>query len=72
MQEWKQNVELWGKLAGFSLGLLAAITVVFIGAGSWDIQTIVYAGSGAALVVGTLSYYITHRYLSKRLPGDEE
>ena len=72
MQDLKQNVELWGKLAGFSMGVLAAITVVFIGAGSWDIQTIVYAGAGAALVVGTLAYYLTHRYLSKRMPGSDE
>ena len=72
MEDLKQNVELWGKLAGFSMGVLAAITVVFIGFGSWDIQTIVYGGAGAALVIGTLAYYITHKYLSNRMLDEEE
>jgi hypothetical protein len=72
MQDWKRNVELWGKLAGISMGFLAAVVVVFLGFGSWDIKTIVYGGSGAALVTGTVAYYFTHRYLSNRLgDGDE-
>lgn len=72
MDNLKRNVELLGKLAGFSMGLLAAITVVFLGFGSWDIQTILYGGAGAALVVGSLAYYLTYRYLANRIPDDDE
>jgi len=65
MQDLKQNVELWGKLAASQWGFGSHYRGFHRG-GSWDIQTIVYAGAGAALVVGTLAYYLTHRYLSKR------
>ena len=66
MDEPDRKTGILATIAGFGLGLFAAITVAFIGAASWDIRTTAYASAGALFGISIPVYYAVHYFLRRR------
>ena len=72
MDDPNKTTRIVATVAGIAIGLLAAIVVVFIGIQSWNLSTIVYSATAAAIIVGGLVVTLLNAYFDNRPPSEDD